>query len=351
MEQKLARFGWRPVDPPRRPVLFVNPRSGGGTAPRARVRRAGARERDRGRRSSPRRQDLAALVDEAVASGADALGMAGGDGSLAVVAAAAAAHGLPFICIPGRDAQPLRARPRGGPARRAGRARRVHRRGRAPDRRGLGERPPVPQQRLAGDLRRRGPPGGLSRRQAAHPAGDRGEGARSQRAGARAATWSTIWDASTTSPRSCSFQQPLRAGSPARAAPARRSTAASLGSSSSTPRRQPAPPGRAWSAPHLEVRAPAPVTPASTARRWISARRCVSRSARRRCGSGSRPAIRAPRLQRPRSPSRRASTSRDPQSPDWQCWDGKPKLRCLPPPHRPPSGSPSDSPYQRGAQL
>jgi diacylglycerol kinase family enzyme len=45
-------------------------------------------------------QDLATLVDEAVADGADALGMAGGDGSLAVVAAAARAHGLPFVCVP-----------------------------------------------------------------------------------------------------------------------------------------------------------------------------------------------------------------------------------------------------------
>ena len=45
-------------------------------------------------------QTLVTLVDEAVAGGADALGIAGGDGSLAVVAAAAAAHGLPFICIP-----------------------------------------------------------------------------------------------------------------------------------------------------------------------------------------------------------------------------------------------------------
>ena len=45
-------------------------------------------------------QSLATLVDQAVAAGADALGMAGGDGSLAVVAGAAAAHGLPFICVP-----------------------------------------------------------------------------------------------------------------------------------------------------------------------------------------------------------------------------------------------------------
>ena len=44
--------------------------------------------------------DLAALVDEAVAGGADMLGVAGGDGSLAVVAAAALAHGLPFVCVP-----------------------------------------------------------------------------------------------------------------------------------------------------------------------------------------------------------------------------------------------------------
>ncbi len=45
-------------------------------------------------------RDPAALAREAVARGADALGVAGGDGSLAVVAAAAAAHGLPFTCIP-----------------------------------------------------------------------------------------------------------------------------------------------------------------------------------------------------------------------------------------------------------
>ena len=50
--------------------------------------------------SCARTTDLAALVDEAVADGADALGVAGGDGSLAVVAAAALAHGLPFVCVP-----------------------------------------------------------------------------------------------------------------------------------------------------------------------------------------------------------------------------------------------------------
>ena len=69
-------------------VLFVNPRSGGGKAARA-----GLVERARGRGIEvmlvSAERPLAALVEEAVAGGADALGVAGGDGSLAVVAAAA----------------------------------------------------------------------------------------------------------------------------------------------------------------------------------------------------------------------------------------------------------------------
>jgi diacylglycerol kinase family enzyme len=96
---RLARYGWQPVDPPRRPALIVNPKSGGGRATRADV---AERARERGIDVSVLRPDrrLATLVDEAVARGADALGTAGGDGSLAVVAAAARAHGLPFVCIP-----------------------------------------------------------------------------------------------------------------------------------------------------------------------------------------------------------------------------------------------------------
>jgi diacylglycerol kinase family enzyme len=95
----LSRFGWRDVDPPRQPVLFVNPRSGGGSAERARV---AERARERGIEAvvlGPG-QSLAALAGAAVAGGADALGMAGGDGSLAVVATIAAAHSMPFICVP-----------------------------------------------------------------------------------------------------------------------------------------------------------------------------------------------------------------------------------------------------------
>jgi diacylglycerol kinase family enzyme len=87
------------ADRPRRPVLFVNPKSGGGKATHAGL---AERARELGVNVIVLRpdDDLAALVDDAVARGADALGAAGGDGSLAVVAAAALAHGLPFVCVP-----------------------------------------------------------------------------------------------------------------------------------------------------------------------------------------------------------------------------------------------------------
>jgi len=80
-------------------VLLVNPRSGGGKAARA-----GVAERARAKGIEvvifTSGQDLAALAHGAVASGADALGVAGGDGSLAIVAAAAAANSIPFVCVP-----------------------------------------------------------------------------------------------------------------------------------------------------------------------------------------------------------------------------------------------------------
>ena len=88
-----------PADRPRRPVVVVNPRSGNGRAARAGVA-AAARERGIGVLELQAGEDLAALVRGAVAAGADAVGMAGGDGSQAVVAAVAADTGLPFACIP-----------------------------------------------------------------------------------------------------------------------------------------------------------------------------------------------------------------------------------------------------------
>jgi diacylglycerol kinase family enzyme len=94
-----AAPGWRPADPPERPVLFVNPRSGDGRAARARLVDH-ARERGIAVSVLGAGRGLAALVADAVADGADALGVAGGDGSLTVVAQSAHAHDLPFICVP-----------------------------------------------------------------------------------------------------------------------------------------------------------------------------------------------------------------------------------------------------------
>jgi diacylglycerol kinase family enzyme len=80
-------------------VLLVNPASGDGRAGRAALV-DNARQRDITAKVLQRGQSLAALVAEAVADGADALGIAGGDGSLAVVATAAHEYDIPFVCIP-----------------------------------------------------------------------------------------------------------------------------------------------------------------------------------------------------------------------------------------------------------
>ncbi len=92
-----VRLPSRPA--PRRPVLFFNPKSGGGKAQRfglaaeARARGIEPIELEPG-------QDLERLVRDAVAHGADGLAMAGGDGSQAVVAAVAAELDLPYACVP-----------------------------------------------------------------------------------------------------------------------------------------------------------------------------------------------------------------------------------------------------------
>ena len=87
------------AEPPRQPVLFINPWSGGGKA--AKVGLAGEAAK-RGIRTVElhKGDDLRQLVHDAVSAGADALAAAGGDGTQAIVATAAAEHGLPFACIP-----------------------------------------------------------------------------------------------------------------------------------------------------------------------------------------------------------------------------------------------------------
>lgn len=84
---------------PRRPVLFLNPRSGGGKAERFKLADEARKRGIEPIELSPG-DDLATLVKTAVDEGADALAMAGGDGSQAVVAAAAAELDLPYACIP-----------------------------------------------------------------------------------------------------------------------------------------------------------------------------------------------------------------------------------------------------------
>ena len=91
--------GWYAVDPAKRPVLFVNPRSGDGKAARAGLAERAGEHGIEVIAAGPD-ASVATLVEEAVAGGADALGVAGGDGSLALVAAAAVAHELPFVCVP-----------------------------------------------------------------------------------------------------------------------------------------------------------------------------------------------------------------------------------------------------------
>ena len=44
--------------------------------------------------------DLVALAEQAVRDGADVLGMAGGDGSQALVADVARRHDVAFVCVP-----------------------------------------------------------------------------------------------------------------------------------------------------------------------------------------------------------------------------------------------------------
>ena len=88
-----------PRPAPRAPVLFFNPKSGGGKAEKfslaveARARGIEPIELASG-------EDLEKLVRDAVADGADGLAMAGGDGSQAVVAAIAAELDLPYACVP-----------------------------------------------------------------------------------------------------------------------------------------------------------------------------------------------------------------------------------------------------------
>jgi diacylglycerol kinase family enzyme len=83
---------------PRKPVLMCNPWSGGGKVAKFGLTEIAAEMGietvflDHG-------LDLAVLARDAIARGADCLGMAGGDGSQALVASICHEHDIPFVCI------------------------------------------------------------------------------------------------------------------------------------------------------------------------------------------------------------------------------------------------------------
>ena len=96
---------WRmpehPAEPPaRHPYLIMNPKSGGGKVEKFDLK---SKAEELGAEvflidgSEP--VDVAKVAREAVAQGADLLGVAGGDGTQALVAGIAAEHGIPFVVI------------------------------------------------------------------------------------------------------------------------------------------------------------------------------------------------------------------------------------------------------------
>lgn len=88
-----------PHAPAQRPVLIMNPWSGGG-----KVAKFNLVDECKSRGIEPvvltQGDDLVQLAEDAVGRGADVIGMAGGDGSQALVATVASKHGLPHVVIP-----------------------------------------------------------------------------------------------------------------------------------------------------------------------------------------------------------------------------------------------------------
>src|SRR5215213_8410830 len=88
------------VAPPRRPFLIMNPRSGGGKVGRFALKdKAEALGATVALLEGPGTVDVGELARAAVANGADLLGVAGGDGTQALVAGIAAEHNLPLLVI------------------------------------------------------------------------------------------------------------------------------------------------------------------------------------------------------------------------------------------------------------
>ena len=86
--------------PPKRAFLVMNPRSGDGKVARFGLKeKAEALGAEVALLQGPGLVDVTAMARQAVAKGADLLGVAGGDGTQALVAGIAAEHDLPFLVI------------------------------------------------------------------------------------------------------------------------------------------------------------------------------------------------------------------------------------------------------------
>src|SRR5262245_19576564 len=96
---------WRmpeyPAQPPAAyPFFIMNPKSGGGKVGKFDLKRkAEGLGAEVFLMDGPEEVDVAAVARDAVARGADLLGVAGGDGTQALVAGVAAQHGIPFVVI------------------------------------------------------------------------------------------------------------------------------------------------------------------------------------------------------------------------------------------------------------
>lgn len=96
--QIARRHAW-PAEQAQKGVLIINPNSGGGKAERFNLPEEAKR-----RNIEPlllgRDDDLCELALRAVTRGADVIGMAGGDGSQALIASVAMKHDVPHVCVP-----------------------------------------------------------------------------------------------------------------------------------------------------------------------------------------------------------------------------------------------------------
>jgi diacylglycerol kinase family enzyme len=95
------RMPERPAEPPAaHPYLIMNPMSGGGKVEKfGLARKAEKLGAEVFLMCGPEPTDVVKVAREAVTRGADLLGVAGGDGTQALVAEVAAEHGIPFLLI------------------------------------------------------------------------------------------------------------------------------------------------------------------------------------------------------------------------------------------------------------